>query len=41
MILAADNVQSMVIPGAVQWVSEQALEQMPAALTAILATFRS
>jgi pimeloyl-ACP methyl ester carboxylesterase len=41
MLLAADNVQTVVIPGAGHWVAEQAPEQMLAALTAFLAPYRA
>jgi pimeloyl-ACP methyl ester carboxylesterase len=41
MNLAADNVQSVVIPGTGHWVAGQAAEQMLAALTAFLARYRS
>jgi pimeloyl-ACP methyl ester carboxylesterase len=37
---AADDVQSVVIPGAGHWVAEQAPEEMLAALTAFLAPYR-
>ena len=37
MMLAADNVQTVVIPGTGHWVGEQASTQMLAALTAFLA----
>ena len=37
---AADDVQSLVIPGAGHWVAEQAPEEMLAALTAFLAPYR-
>jgi pimeloyl-ACP methyl ester carboxylesterase len=40
MKLAADDVQSVVIPGAGHWVAEQAPEEMLAALTAFLAPYR-
>jgi pimeloyl-ACP methyl ester carboxylesterase len=38
--LVADDVQSVVIPGAGHWVAEQAPEEMLAALTAFLAPYR-
>ena len=41
MMLAADNVQTVVIPGAGHWVAEQAPDQMLAALTAFLAPYRA
>jgi hypothetical protein len=37
---AADDVQTVVIPGAGHWVAEQAPEEMLAALTAFLAPYR-
>jgi pimeloyl-ACP methyl ester carboxylesterase len=40
MKLVADQVQSLVIPGAGHWVAEEAPKQMLAALTAFLATYR-
>jgi pimeloyl-ACP methyl ester carboxylesterase len=40
MKLAADDVQSVVIPDAGHWVAEQAPEEMLAALTAFLALYR-
>jgi pimeloyl-ACP methyl ester carboxylesterase len=40
MKLAADDVQTLVIPGCGHWVAEQAPEQMLAALTAFLAPHR-
>jgi pimeloyl-ACP methyl ester carboxylesterase len=40
MKLAADDVQSVVIPGAGHWVAEQAPEEMLAALTEFLAPYR-
>jgi pimeloyl-ACP methyl ester carboxylesterase len=40
MKLAADNVQTLVIPGSGHWVAEQAPEQLLAALTAFLAPYR-
>ena len=40
MKLVADDVQSVVIPGAGHWVAEQAPEEMLAALTAFLAPYR-
>jgi pimeloyl-ACP methyl ester carboxylesterase len=40
MKLAADDVQSVVIPGAGHWVAEQAPEEMLAALTGFLAPYR-
>jgi len=41
MMLAADNVQTVVIPGAGHWVAEQAPSPMLAALTAFLARYRA
>jgi pimeloyl-ACP methyl ester carboxylesterase len=41
MLLAAGNVQTVVIPGAGHWVAEQAPGQMLAALTAFLAPYRA
>ena len=41
MMLAADNVQTVVISGAGHWVAEQAPDQMLAALTAFLAPYRA
>ena len=38
MTLAADDVQSLVIPGSGHWVAEEAPEETLAALTAFLAT---
>ena len=40
MKLAADDVQTLVIPGCGHWVAEQAPEQLLAALTAFLAPYR-
>jgi pimeloyl-ACP methyl ester carboxylesterase len=40
MKLAADDVQTLVIPGCAHWVAEQAPEQLLAALTTFLAPFR-
>ncbi|HZA15323.1 MAG TPA: hypothetical protein VE645_00240 [Pseudonocardiaceae bacterium] len=40
MKLAADDVQSVVIPGTGHWVAETAVEEMLAALTAFLAPYR-
>ena len=40
MKLAADDVQSLVIPGAGHWVAEEAPEELLAALTAFLAPYR-
>ena len=37
---AADDVQTVVIPDAGHWVAEQAPDQMLAALTAFLASYR-
>jgi len=37
---AADDVQTLVIPGTGHWVAEQAPEEMVAALTAFLAPYR-
>ena len=41
MKLVADDVQSVVIPGAGHWVAEEAPEEMLAALTAFLAPYRN
>ena len=41
MKLAADNVQTLVIPGCGHWVAEQAPEQVLAALTTFLAPYRN
>jgi pimeloyl-ACP methyl ester carboxylesterase len=41
MMLAADNVQTVVIPGAGHWVAEQAPGPMLAALTSFLAPYRA
>ncbi len=41
MMLVADNVQTVVLPGAAHWVAEQAPEALLAALTAFLAPYRS
>jgi hypothetical protein len=41
MKLAADDVQSLVIPGCGHWVAEQAPEVLLAALTAFLAPYRA
>jgi pimeloyl-ACP methyl ester carboxylesterase len=41
MKLVADNVQSMVLPGAAHWVAEQAPEALLAALSAFLAPYHS
>jgi pimeloyl-ACP methyl ester carboxylesterase len=41
MKLAADDVQSVVIPGTGHWVAEQAPEELLAALTAFLAPYRN
>jgi pimeloyl-ACP methyl ester carboxylesterase len=41
MKLVADDVQSVVIPGAGHWVAEDALDEMLAALTAFLASYRN
>jgi pimeloyl-ACP methyl ester carboxylesterase len=41
MKLAADDVQSVVIPGCGHWVAEQAPEELLAALTAFLAPYRN
>jgi pimeloyl-ACP methyl ester carboxylesterase len=38
--LAADNVQTVVIPGAGHWIAEQAPDELLAALTAFLAPYR-
>ena len=40
MKLAADDVQTLVIPGCGHWVAEQAPEELLAALTAFLAPYR-
>jgi pimeloyl-ACP methyl ester carboxylesterase len=40
MKLAADDVQTLVIPGCGHWVAEQAPDQLLAALTAFLAPYR-
>jgi hypothetical protein len=40
MKLAADDVQTVVIPECGHWVAEQAPEQLLAALTAFLAPYR-
>ena len=40
MKLAADDVQTMVLPGCGHWVAEQAPEELLAALTAFLAPYR-
>jgi pimeloyl-ACP methyl ester carboxylesterase len=40
MKLAADDVQTLVIPGCGHWAAEQAPEQLLAALTAFLAPYR-
>ena len=40
MKLAADNVQTLVIPGCAHWVAEQAPDQLLAALTTFLAPYR-
>jgi pimeloyl-ACP methyl ester carboxylesterase len=40
MMLAADDVQSVVIPGTGHWVAEQAPNEMLAALTAFVAPYR-
>jgi pimeloyl-ACP methyl ester carboxylesterase len=40
MKLAADHVQTLVIPGCGHWVAEQAPEELLAALTAFLAPYR-
>jgi pimeloyl-ACP methyl ester carboxylesterase len=37
---AADDVQTVVIPGAGHWVAEQAPEELLATLTAFLAPYR-
>jgi pimeloyl-ACP methyl ester carboxylesterase len=39
--LAADDVQSLVIPNVGHWLAEEAPDQMLAALTAFLAPYRS
>jgi pimeloyl-ACP methyl ester carboxylesterase len=41
MAPAANNVQTVVIPGAGHWVAEQAPEEMLAALSAFLAPYHS
>jgi hypothetical protein len=38
---AADDVQTVVIPGTGHWVAEQAPDEMVAALTAFLAPYRN
>jgi len=40
MRLAADDVQTVVLPGSGRWVAEQAPEQLLAPLTAFLAPYR-
>jgi pimeloyl-ACP methyl ester carboxylesterase len=40
MQVLADDVQSLVIPGAGHWVAEQAPEELLAALTEFLAPYR-
>jgi pimeloyl-ACP methyl ester carboxylesterase len=40
MKLAADDVQTLVVPGCAHWVPEEAPEEMLAALTAFLAPYR-
>jgi pimeloyl-ACP methyl ester carboxylesterase len=40
MQLLADDVESLVIPGAGHWVAEQAPEELLAALTGFLAPYR-
>ena len=40
MKLAADDVQTLVIPGCGHWVAEQAPDQLLAALTSFLAPYR-
>jgi pimeloyl-ACP methyl ester carboxylesterase len=40
MKLAADDVQTVVLPGCGHWVAEQAPEELLAALTAFLAPYR-
>jgi pimeloyl-ACP methyl ester carboxylesterase len=40
MKLAADDVQTLVIPGCGHWVAEQAPDQLLAALTTFLALYR-
>jgi pimeloyl-ACP methyl ester carboxylesterase len=40
MKLAADDVQTLVLPGCGHWVAEQAPEQLLAAVTAFLAPYR-
>jgi pimeloyl-ACP methyl ester carboxylesterase len=40
MKLAANDVQTLVIPGCGHWVAEQASEELLAALTAFLAPYR-
>ncbi len=40
MRLAADDVQSLVVPGIGHWLAEEAPEQVLAALTAFLAPYR-
>jgi pimeloyl-ACP methyl ester carboxylesterase len=41
MQLVADDVQTLVIPGAGHWVAEQAPKALLAALTAFLAPYRT
>jgi pimeloyl-ACP methyl ester carboxylesterase len=41
MKLAADHVQTLVIPGAGHWLAEQAPEEVGAALTEFLAPYRA
>jgi pimeloyl-ACP methyl ester carboxylesterase len=40
MKLAADDVQTLVIPGCAHWVAEETPEETTAALTAFLAPYR-
>jgi hypothetical protein len=40
MMLVADDVQTLVIPGIGHWLAEQALEEMTVALTEFLAPYR-
>ena len=41
MKLVADDVQSVVIPGAGHWLAEEAPDEFPAALTAFLVPYRN
>ena len=40
MMLTADDVQTLVIPGCAHWVAEQAPEELLTALTTFLAPYR-